>query len=86
MSAGNEAVNENLPLGYVKFDIEVKPGWIRFYAVLPSEFQRKVELERLPSLFDRTISAWLRENAHIRVRTVLPVVEDGCTVGAYLFL
>lgn len=80
MSNGNEP-----QVGRVNVVAEERPGWLRLHAVFPTEFQRQVELERLPGLIDRTLTDYLTKNPTIRVRTVLPIVDDGFTVAVHVW-
>ncbi|HWE36576.1 MAG TPA: hypothetical protein VG406_08420 [Isosphaeraceae bacterium] len=50
-----------------------------------SKFRMEMELERLPALLDRTLTYWLADRPSLRVRTVLPVVEDGFTVAIHVW-
>ena len=63
---------------------ELRPDWVVIRAAL-SEFRKQVELERLPGLLDRTLTAWLQERPMLRVRSALGVVEDGFTVALHIW-
>lgn len=72
-------------VGRVEILVEERPGWIRVHAVFPTEFQRQVEFERLPSLIDRTLTDYLSKHIPIRVRAVLPILDDGFTIAVHLW-
>lgn len=64
---------------------ELGPGWLRFRAVLASDFQREVELERFPGLIDRTLTDFFRKRPGLKVRATMPIVEDGFTVAVHVW-
>ena len=72
-------------VGRVIVRVEERPGWIRVHAVFPTEFQRQVELERLPGLIDRTLTDYLTKHPAIRVRATLPILDDGFTVAVHVW-
>jgi hypothetical protein len=79
MNNGNEP-----QVGRVTVLVEERPGWIRVHAVFPTEFQRQVELERLPGLIDRTLTDYLTKHPPIKVRTILPILDDGFTIAVHV--
>jgi len=80
MSNGNEP-----QAGMVTVVIEERPGWIRVHGVFPTDFQREVEMERLPALIDRTLTDYLAKHPPIKVRSVLPILDDGFTIAVHLW-
>ena len=64
---------------------EIRPDWVVIRPAL-SEFRKAVELERLPGLLDRTLTAWLTDHPRAKVRSALGLVEDGFTVTVHLWL
>ncbi len=64
---------------------ELGPGWLKLHAVMATEFQREVELDRIPGLIDRTLTAYLLKRPGLRVRATLPLVEAGLTVAVHLW-
>ncbi len=65
---------------------EISDDWIMVHAVLPTEFQRQVEFERIPGLINRTLIDWLRNHPSVTVRSTLGIVEDGCTIAVHVWL
>ena len=72
-------------VGRVEVVVEERPGWVKVYAVFPSEFQRQVEFERTPALIDRTLTHWLQGHLGIHVRATLPILDGGFTVAVHLW-
>lgn len=64
---------------------ELGPGWLKLHAVLASDFQREVELERLPGLIDRTLTDYFMKRPGLKIRATMPIVEDGLTVAAHVW-
>ncbi len=60
-------------------------GWIVVYAVLSSEFQSAVEIDRIPKLIHRSLNDWLARRPHVRVRSTLGLVEDGYTTIVHVW-
>jgi hypothetical protein len=84
MNIGNGGLGKS-EAGRVEISVEERPGWIRVHAVFPTEFQRQVEFERLPGLIDRTLTDCLSNHSPIRVRAILPILDDGFTIGVHLW-
>lgn len=64
---------------------ELAPDWAVIHPVL-TEFQKEVELERLPALIGQSLVAWLRERPEMKVRSTLGIVEGGSTVAVHVWL
>ena len=43
------------------------------------------DLRRVPRLLGETLIAWLSENPTVRIRSALPIVEDGNTVAIHVW-
>ncbi|MEO6807572.1 MAG: hypothetical protein ABI353_00465 [Isosphaeraceae bacterium] len=84
MNDGNGGIGKR-EVGRVEILVEERPGWIRVHAVFPTEFQRQVELERLPGLIDRTLTDYLSKHTPIKVRAILPIHDDGFTIAVHLW-
>jgi hypothetical protein len=50
-----------------------------------TEFKKQVELERLPDLLSKSLSAWTLDRPDLRVRTAVGIVEDGFTAALHIW-
>ncbi|MEX0718570.1 MAG: hypothetical protein WD066_18400 [Planctomycetaceae bacterium] len=60
--------------------LDMGPGWVFFQAgkIPPTP-------EQLPHLLSRTLNSWLQAHPSFVVRTTLPIVAEGATVGIHVW-
>lgn len=61
--------------------IEMAPGWLLFVAS-PTD---PPPIDELPAALSQGLVQWLRAQPSIRVRSTLPMVQNGNTVGIHVW-
>ena len=73
-------------MGEVNIVVDVMgAGWVMIHAVMPTEFQRQVEFERIPHLINQTFVTWMRQNPGIGIFATQGIVEDGYTIALHVW-
>jgi hypothetical protein len=57
------------------------PGWVVVYA----SQKDPPPPDQLPYALSQGLEKWLKGQPHVRVRTTLPIVKDGNTIGIHVW-